>query len=549
MLYFLINDIIILLKFYDTQMILEIIVLTIFIATIFNIILSKFNIPTIIGYIITWIIISYYFWLQNIESDSLKIIAEFWIVFLMFSIWLEFSIKNLVKMKRNVFILWSMQFIITSIVFYIISITVFSLEFKEAIIISLWLSLSSTSIVLKILNENWEINNVYWKVILWILIFQDLMVIPVLLLMNILWQNDVNIPILIWKTFLNIIVLISILWVISKYLLEYFLYKVAKTKSNEIFIWSVLFIVIWASLLAHFLWFSYSLWAFIAWIFIADTHYKYQVEADLIPFKNLLLWLFFITVWIQLNLSIIFNNFWLVMTLLGLLILIKIVVIYLILRVFKQKKYAWRIALSLFQFWEFSIVIFEIASIKELINPWLWQFLIVIIIISMFITPFLLNNMSKIIDFIYWHRNPNILDYEIINKELKNHIILIWYWRLGKILWNILEENKQDFIIIENNIKTFRDAKKNWKQIIFWNAFQEWVLKSIEIEKAKTIFISIWNSEKLFLVADVVRKLNIKWNIIVKVNSFEEENILKDLNITNIIVETEKTALAMIEKL
>lgn len=526
-------------------MILQIIVSTIFIATIFNIILNKFNMPTIIGYIITWTIISHVFWLWS--TNELKSVAEFGIVFLMFTIGLEFSLKDLIKMKKNVFLFWGMQFLITSIVFYLLSIMLFWLSSRESIIISLWLSLSSTAIVLKILNENGDINKSFWNRSLWILIFQDLMVIPIMFLITVYSTVDTNISLLLLKTFACGLTLLFTLWLISRFLLDNFLYKVAKTKSNEIFIWSILFIVIWSSLLAYSLGFTYSLWAFLAWMIIAKTYYKHQVEADLIPFRDLLLWFFFITVWMQLNFEIIYKNVWFIIILLTWLIIIKISILHSILVWFSHKRSAFKTALSLFQFWEFGIVVFELAIIKNLINSNTWNILIVVIILSMFITPVILKNLSEITDYLFWYKYLDI-NWEFLNKNFKNHVVLIWYWRLGKILWEFLEKNKIDYIIIENNINTYKEAKKDLKPIIFWNAFQANTLKAVNIEEAETVLISIWNSEKLFLVADIVKKLNIKWNIVVKVNNFNEEIMLNDLNIKTVIVETEKTALAMFEK-
>ncbi len=423
-------------------MILEILVASVFIATIFNIVLHKFNMPTIIGYILTWIIVSYSFWLWDIVSNhELKSIAEFGIVFLLFTIGLEFSLPHLKKMKKNVFFFWSMQFFITTLVFYSLSTLLFWIGITESIIIALWLSLSSTAIVLKILNENWSINKYYWNRSTWILIFQDLMVIPIMLLITVFADNNTDIWVLIWKTFLNALILLVSLWIIARFLLDRFLYKVASTWSNEIFIWSILFIIIWASLLAHSLWFSFSLWAFLAGMLIAETHYKHQVEADLIPFRDILLWFFFVTVWMQLDMVLVWKNIIIILILLSTLMVIKISILHTVLVWFNHKRSSFKTAISLSQFWEFWIVIFELAIFKKLLNPEIWQILIVVIILSMFITPVILKNITAITDFLFWSKYRD-WDWHKISKYLKNHIILIWYWRHWRMIASILEEKK-----------------------------------------------------------------------------------------------------------
>ena len=525
---------------------LEIIIAAIFIATVFNIILNKFQMPTIIGYIITWTIIAYIFPLQWATSNNdLRTIAEFGIVFLMFAIGLEFSAKHLIKMRKNVFVFWWLQFLITSIVFYLLWIFAFGLESQTALIVSFWLTLSSTAIVLKLLTESWEINKEYWNKSVGILIFQDLIVIPILLLITILSTNDTNIWVLLSKTAISAFILFFILWIFGRFLLDKFLYKVAKTKSNEIFIWSILFIVIWASTLAHFMWFTYSLWAFIAWMLIAETSYKHQVEADLIPFRDLLLGFFFVTVWMQLELNIIYENINIIFIILWVLLFIKIAIIYLILLKSSNKKVALKTALSLFQFWEFGIVIFDLATSRKLLDPNIWQVLVVVIILSMIITPLILKNVDNIVNFIFKNNDKNNKCLE--NTKLKNHTILIGYWRLWKVISKLFDKNNVKYIIVESFIKAYKEGKKDWKPIIFWNAFQENFLKSINIKDAKNILISVWTNEKLYLIASIIRKMNIQWTMTVKVNNSEEKKMLEELKIKNIIVETEKTALFMTE--
>lgn len=530
-------------------MILEVIIFAIFVSIIFNLILDKFKMPTIIGYILTWTIISYVFWLHDVATNNhdLKTIAEFGIVFLMFTIWLEFSIENLVKMKKNVFFYWTLQFFISSIVFYCILNFLFWFDVKQSIIISVWLSLSSTAIVLKLLNESWDINKLYWNKSLWILLFQDLMVVPILLLITFLSSTDVSVWYLLWKTMISWVLLFIILVILWRYLLDYFFEKISQTKSNEIFIAFVLFIVLSSSSLAHLLWFSYSLWALIAWVLIAETHYKHQVEADLIPFRDLLLGLFFVTVWMQLKLEVVFDNLYFILLLLFVFLTLKVLILYAIVFFRKSKQVALRTALALFQFWEFGIVIFEIASINNIISHSYTQIFIVVIIISMILTPFVFKNIDKIVRFIL--KKSKYECWEIITEKLEDHVILIWYWRLWDIISWFLEERKQKYVILENFIKAFKKAELAWKPIIYWSAEESNNLKSLKISKAKAVLISVWKSKQLFSIVDTIKKTDFSWKLIVKVNNYEEKEILEKMWVKYILVETEKTALEMIENI
>ncbi len=432
---------------------LEIIIVTILVSTFLNLFLKQFGIPTIIGYIATGTIIAYGFHLHDaIHSHELKEIAEFGVVFLMFTIGLEFSINHLIKMKKEVFIYGGLQVFLTAGFFAFLANNFFAIEIKSAIIIGSALALSSTAIVLKLLNENGEINKLYGRKVLGILLFQDIAVIPILLMITIFSVTDKSISSLLFETFVDAAILLTGLFLVGKYLLEPFFHAVSKTKSNEIFVSSILLIVIGASYVAHLFSFSYSLGAFVAGMMIAETQYKHQVEADLIPFRDLLLGVFFITVGMQLDFKIIYENIALISLLIPILILIKIGIIFTILKFGTNKRDALKTALSLFQLGEFALVIFELSFAQGLIDPVLGQVLIVIVVITMILTPFVLRNISSIADIFSKQREKNHGFPKIDKNSLTNHIVLIGYGRLGKHISELIQKDGLEFIAIEGDI-------------------------------------------------------------------------------------------------
>ena len=528
---------------------LEIIIYTIFIATILNIFLRQFAIPTIIGYIATGTIIAYGFNLHEaVHSHELKEIAEFGVVFLMFTIGLEFSVNHLIKMKKEVFLHGGLQVFLTAGVFAFIANSFFSIEIKSAIIIGSALALSSTAIVLKLLNENGDINKLYGRKVLGILLFQDIAVIPILLMITIFSVADESISSLLYKTFIDATILLVGLFIVGKYLLEPFFHQVSKTKSNEIFISSILLIVIGASYVAHKLGFSYSLGAFVAGMMIAETHYRHQVEADLIPFRDLLLGVFFITVGMQLDFKIIYDNILVISLLLPALIVIKIVMIFSILRFSADRRNALKSALSLFQLGEFALVIFELSYAKGLLDPVVGQVLIVIVVLSMIMTPFVLKNISIIVDKFNYRKNKDNEFPAIDTDNLTNHIILIGYGRLGKNISELIQKEGADFIAIEGDIQTVKEAQKQNLPVIFGNASQKHILESVNIKDASAVIVSIGNSKKLNHICEVVNELTDNTKTIIKVNKFEEKESLSRLNLSHIIVETENTAKAMFDE-
>lgn len=525
---------------------LEIIVAGIGIATVLNLFLKKFHIPTIIGFIATGTIITYGFELHDAtNSHDLKLVAEFGIVFLMFTIGLEFSVKHLIRMKKEVFMYGGLQVIITATLITLIAIYGFDLDIKAAVIIGAALALSSTAIVLKLLNENGDINQQYGQRSLGILLFQDITVIPILLMITMFSAEDIPVHTLLLKTVIAALVLFVALWFTGKYLLEPFLHEVTKVNSNEIFIGSILFLVLGASSMAHLIGFSYSLGAFLAGMLIAETRYKHQIEADLIPFRDLLLGVFFVTVGMQINFTIISDYLLMILLLLVGLIALKVIIIFMLLQFATSKRVALKSALSLFQLGEFGLVVFELASTKNLLDTTTTQVLIVVIILSMILTPFLLRHISSVTDFLMPSAKGETLDLAHISKGYSNHIILIGYGRLGKHIAKLLERDGYDYVVIEQNIKTAEDAQKQGKPVIFGNAAQKHILEALNIHKSLSVVISLGNNEKLYLVCQTVQKVAPNVKTVVKVNSFQEKQMLLDLGLTHIIVETEETAIGM----
>lgn len=297
---------------------LEIFLITAALAIVLNVIFKKFEIPTIIGYIAAGEIISEIYHLSG--KGEITHIAEFGIVFLMFTIGLEFSFKHLIAMKQEVFLNGSLQMLTCGFVFMLLAIGILGLGDKSATIVGFALALSSTAVVLKILNDNGDINEQYGRKALGILLFQDIAVIPLLLLVDIFSSNNQNIGQLLLTTLLSAVILIALLFFIGKYLVDMIFRLIIRASSQEIFISTILFMVIGASFLAHYFGFSYSLGAFTAGALIAETKYKHKIEADLIPFRDLLLGLFFITVGMQIQPSIVAQN-WFIICVLTLLIM------------------------------------------------------------------------------------------------------------------------------------------------------------------------------------------------------------------------------------
>lgn len=529
---------------------LGIIVWTLLIAIVVNLILKRFHLPTIIGYILTGTIIAYVFNLHAaVNNHDLKEIAEFGVVFLMFTIGLEFSLEHLKRMRKEVFFTGTLQIVVTTAFVISICMLIFGFDFRTSLIIGAALSLSSTAIVLKTYNENNEIKKRHGQRVLGILIMQDIAVIPILLMISLFAAgDDKSITSLVFETVVAAGILLALLYISGKFLLEPFFEHVSKSKSDELFVGSVLLVAIGASYLAHYFGFTYSLGAFVAGMMISETKFKHQVEADLTPFRNLLLGVFFITVGMQINFKVIADNIVIILILLPILVSLKYLIIYLLVRIDDTKRVAFKTALSLVQIGEFSLAILELARSRSLIDPTYSQILIVTIVISMILTPIILKNMSSIAAKLLTEDTLKLPETHNVDKDTKGHIVVLGFGHLGQEIAHNLREDGHNYVIIEHNLKYFEMGYKDNEPIIFGNAAHKHILESVNIKDACAVIVAIDNPEKLHLICEVIDDLTHNTKTIVKVTRFSEKKELESLHLEHIIVEDDVVARALVEE-
>ncbi len=517
------------------------------IATLLNIVLKKFHIPTIIGYIFTGTIIAYIFGLNEANSnDSLHHIAEFGIVFLMFTIGLEFSIEHLMSMKKEVFFNGLIQVMVTGGIFSLGAQYLFEIEQKSAIVIGFALALSSTAIVLKILNDNGNIHSIYGRKVLGILLFQDIAVIPLLLMINIFSSTNSSVSSLLYETIISALIVLGLLYIIGKYVLNHFLSKVVSSDSEEIFVASVLLIVISASYLAHTFGFTYSLGAFIAGMMISETKYKHQIEADLVPFRDLLLGLFFITIGMQIDIQIIQSYFFQIIVLLILVMVIKIGVIFLLLASYLNKRISFKAAVSISQVGEFSLAVFALANSSSLIDATINQILIVMVVFSMILTPFILKNIKNIADFFIQEDMQS--EHMICSSGFHGHIVVCGYGKLGQEIVYRLKKMNITYLVIEHDINLVKLGESRNEPVFFGNAARKSILHQANVENCRAVIVAINNEKKLRLILEILASFKKRINTVVRVADYEEKKLIEDLHVKHVVNEGREVAKSLIKE-
>ncbi len=518
----------------------------IFVASLLNIALKKIAMPTAIGYIFTGAIVAHFLHINADNTEILDHLSEFGIVLLMFTIGLEFSFRELQIMKKEVFVYGSLQVLLTGGLFAIGAIFLFGFEPKSAIVVGFALALSSTAIVLKILNESGDIHASYGRKALGILLFQDIAVIPLLLMIDI-FTKEVPVTSLLLQTFLNMILFFALLLLLGHFVIDRFLRYAILSQSQEIFLLAVFFVILLSSAISHFFGFSYSLGAFFAGMLLAESHYKYQIEADLAPFRDLLLGLFFFAVGNRIDIGFVFEHIGVILFLMIGVMLLKATILYAVLIFFReQKRTAFKTALALSQVGEFALALFVLALGNRLLDEQSVQILSSVVIFSMILTPFILKNLKSLADKLF--KEP-VRELKIESSGFKNHIILCGYGPLGRDLAKDLRARGFEYVVIEHDLKLYEEALANEEPVFFGNAAQRAVLESLDIKNACAVVITFHNLEKIRLVTQSVLDLAPQAHIVARVRDEKEAKVLEDLKIQSLVITTKTLAQEMIQQL
>jgi CPA2 family monovalent cation:H+ antiporter-2 len=518
-------------------------------SIVLNLILKKLNISQIIGYILTGTLIVYLFDLRHInDSHTLEMVAEFGIVFLMFTIGLEISLSKMNAMKRDIFGNGIMQVGFSAIIAYFISHFAFGLDNKSSIIVSLAFALSSTAVVLSYLKSSKEIYTDYGQRATGILIFQDIAVIPILILIGFLTtEGDESVFTILTDTVISAVVVISLLFVIGKRVMTWMLHFSASSDLDELFMGSVLFIVVAASLFAHYMGFTYSLGAFVAGMIIAETKYHHKVESDIAPFKDILLGTFFITVGMKIDVMFFMNNFFTILSIFILILLIKTLIVFSILKMSNNLATSMKSALALSQVGEFSFVIFAEATMGGLLDHELSSLLVLIVILSMVITPFFISRINSTVNKITAEKTENT-DMSALSKR-ENHVVVCGYSIVGKFVSKRLDQMGVSYVVVDNSNKHVKEALEDGIESYLGDASKQSILSALNIEHASSVIITLDNMDKKRLVCEAVLKYSKDINLIVKVVSLEEKEKLSDLDITVMVDGKEEVANMLVEKM
>ena len=475
------------------------------------------------------------------STESSRHVAEFGIVFLMFSIGLEFSLPKLYAMRKTLFGLGGSQVLITLAVTMLLG-WLAGLNVQTAFVIGGALTMSSTAIVSKILMERVDLNSRHGRLSIGILLFQDLAVIPILVLIPALGAHSGNLGSTLGLSLIKSAVLLFVLFKFGKTIINYWFGLVAGQRSRELFVMNVLMITLLLAAATKLAGLSYALGAFIAGMLISETRYRYQVESDIASFRDILLGLFFISVGMLLDFNYLVNHIGLVLGLLLAFVMFKAFVVAALTRVFGfETGVGIRTGIILAQAGEFSFVILALGLEQKLIGGNDLQLVLAASLISMVIAPFIIQYNGRIARKLVksYTRNSSQVVEELdgVAKYLKNHVIICGYGRSGQYLGRFLREENIPFIALDIDPTRVHEAAAAGQHVMYGDAGRRNVLEAAGGARAKALIVSYSDMRASMKVLHVAQEAYPDLPVIVRTYDETHMDEFRDAGATEVVPE------------
>ncbi len=500
-----------------------------------------FRLPAMLAYFLVGMALGPHTFGLLPDTEATKEFAEFGIVFLMFSIGLEFSLPQLYAMRKKVLGLGGAQVFITlAIVMGIAKLA--GLDWPVAFVIGSALAMSSTAIVSKILAERVDLNSRHGRLSIGVLLFQDIAVVPILVLIPALGVAGANLTDVLGFALLKAAAMLLFLFTVGKWLINPWFNIVAGQRSRELFVMNVLMVTLLLAFATKSAGLSYALGAFIAGMLISETKFRYQVESDISPFRDILLGLFFISVGMLLNLQQIFNNLGLVLLILVAFILLKAAIVTLVIRLMQYETgVAIRTGLILAQAGEFSFVILALGVEQKLISGPALQLILAASLLSMVIAPFLIQYNGRIARRVAksYSRNSGqvVQDIDEVGKHLHNHVIICGYGRSGQYLGRFLQEEHIPFVALDIDPSRVLEAASAGENVMFGDAARRVVLEAAGGARAKALVISYADNRAAMKILHIVQENYPQLPVIVRTVDDSNMEALREAGATEVVPE------------
>lgn len=456
------------------------------------VIFRRFNLPPVLGYLFVGSVIGPHALNLMSEVHRAEYLAEFGVVFLMFSIGLEFSLPKLYAMKRIVFGLGLLQ-VVVSMVLIAGLVMLFGVSWQLGIALGGVFAMSSTAVITKLLAERMQLDSAHGREIMGVLLFQDLAVVPLLVIIPSLTQPPEKLAVLLGIALLKAVIVLAIILVFGQRLMRKWFHFVARAKSSEVFVLNVLLITLSLATITELAGLSLALGAFVAGMLISETEYKLQVEEDIKPFRDVLMGLFFVTIGVKLDLHILVGLWWQVLlAVVALLVIKSLIVGVLSWRLGASPGNAIRSALWLCAGGEFGFVLLgEVMRLPKEIQ----QVALTTLVLSMLIAPFVVQYSERIVvRFVaseWLMRSMQLTRIAAQSMGSEKHAILCGFGRNGQYLARFLGQEDINYVALDLDPDRVREASAGGENVVYGDAGRKEALMAAGLMRASVVIVTI----------------------------------------------------------
>ena len=523
------------------------------VAAVAGVVLCRLaKLPPMLGYLAVGVLIGPNAMALAKDSAGVRYLAEFGVVFLMFVIGLEFNLPKLKSMRKLVFGLGLAQVLLTiigTLIGHFILAWAFSfttrswqLSWQGAVVLASAMAMSSTAIVVKMMADRLEMESEHGRRVIGVLLFQDLAVVPLLVLIPALDDSGRDMMVAFGTAALKATVLLGLLLVGGQKVMRWWLTLVARRKSEELFILNLLLVTLGLAWLTEHFGLSLALGAFIAGMLIAETEYKHQVETDIRPFHDVLLGLFFITIGMKLDWRPVLDQWQLVLVLSLLPVAAKFVLVTVLARLFGTPSgIALRTGLYLAQAGEFGFVLLTLGAQQRLIEPQWISPVLASMVLSMLASPFLINYSDRIVmrlsasDWLMQSVAMTTIAKRAINTE--SHVIIAGYGRSGQNLARILEAEHIPYMALDLDPDRVRQAAAAGQSVVFGDAARLQSLMAAGLARASAVVVSYHDTPSALKILHLVQEHAPKVPVIVRTIDDSDLERLQAAGATEVVPE------------
>ena len=526
-------------------------------AVIGVVIFRYLQLPSILGYLAVGVVIGPHSTGLVSDAQSLEGLAEFGVVFLMFTVGLEFSLPQLMAMRKIVFGLGLAQVTVSIVGSIIITLAIVFLlpqlgntTWQAALAMGGAWAMSSTAIVSKMLAERMELETEYGRRVIGILLFQDLAVVLLLIIVPTLARETGDIWLIIGMAVGKTALVLVLLLFFGKKLMNKWLEIVARRRSQELFMLNLLLMTLGAAWITEQAGLSMELGAFIAGMLISETRYKNEVDVDIKSFRDVLLGLFFITIGMMLDMNLVFSYWWLVLLIIVSAFLYKFALAAWLTRLFGASKgVSLKTGLALAQAGEFSFVLVNQIAGLNMMEPWLLQVTMASMVLSMLAAPFIILNSDKIVMRFssneWMQQSLELTKIASSSMSLQQHVIMAGFGRTGQSIATLLEEEQIPYRALDLDLERVRKAEAAGANVSYADATRRESLVAAGIHRASSLIVTFANPQAALRILYYAKELAPNLPVIVKSYDDTDFDRLKAAGADEVVPEIIESSLVL----